>query len=254
MTERTGTTAERDKQHRLPAVPLLLEVDRLHAGYGRAEVLAGVSLTVAAGEAVVLLGRNGAGKSTTLKAIMGLEVERSGRILLDGRAIDGLPTHRIAQAGIGYVPEDRRIFAGLTVAENLAVGRQPARDGHAWSEAEIRALFPPLAAIADRRAGHLSGGEQQMLAIARTLMGNPRLLLLDEPSEGLAPVILERIAEAVAALKARGLGLVVSEQNLAFARDFADRALILETGAVRFSGMLTELDADPGLATRYLAV
>ncbi|MGE0765212.1 MAG: ABC transporter ATP-binding protein [Hyphomicrobiaceae bacterium] len=232
----------------------LLDVAELAASYGRAKVLSGVSLAARASEAVVLLGRNGAGKSTTLKAIMGLEVERQGRITLDGRRIDELPTHRIARAGVGYVPEDRRIFAGLTVAENLAVGRQPARSGHAWTEAQIWALFPPLEAIAARRAGYLSGGEQQMLAIARTLMGNPRLLLLDEPSEGLAPIILERIAEAVIALKARGLALLVSEQNLAFARGFADRVLVLETGVVRFSGTLAELDAGPDLVTRYLSV
>jgi branched-chain amino acid transport system ATP-binding protein len=234
--------------------PPLLEVAGLAARYGRAEALTNVSLRVAAGEALALLGRNGAGKSTTLKSIMGLEVERQGTIRLEGRDIGGLPTHRIAQAGIGYVPEDRRIFADLTVAENLAVARRPARGGHAWSEAEIWALFPPLAPIAGRRAGHLSGGEQQMLAIARTLMGNPRLLLLDEPSEGLAPVILERIAEAVAALKRRGMGLIVSEQNLAFARDLADRVLILESGRVRFRGTLKELDANPEVVEKYLAV
>jgi branched-chain amino acid transport system ATP-binding protein len=232
----------------------LLQVAGLEAGYGRAQVLSGVSLTTDAGEAVVLLGRNGAGKSTTLKAIMGLEVERRGRIVFDGHPIGRMPTHRIAQAGVGYVPEDRRIFAGLTVAENLAVGRRPAQSGHVRHEAEIWSLFPPLEAIADRRAGHLSGGEQQMLAIARTLMGNPRLLLLDEPSEGLAPVILDRIAAAIIALKKRGLGLLVSEQNLAFARRFADRVLILETGTVRFSGTLDALDAAPETITRYLAV
>ncbi len=232
----------------------LLEVSDLAARYGRARVLTGVSFSVAPGEAVVLLGRNGAGKSTALKAIMGLEVEHQGQIQFDGRPLEALATHRIAQAGVGYVPEDRRIFAGLSVAENLAVGRQPSRGGHAWTETEIWALFPPLREIADRRAGHLSGGEQQMLAIARTLMGNPRLLLLDEPSEGLAPVILERIAEAVATLKARGIGLVVSEQNLSFVRTFADRVLILETGMVRFAGTLAELDADPSLITRYLSV
>lgn len=232
----------------------LLEVSGLEARYGQARVLSGLSFSVVPGEAVVLLGRNGAGKSTTLKAIMGLEVEREGRILLEGRPIEALATHRIAQAGIGYVPEDRRIFAGLSVEENLAVGRQPARGGREWRDVDIWELFPPLHAIAKRRAGHLSGGEQQMLAIARTLMGNPRVLLLDEPSEGLAPVILDRIAEAVATLKTHGLGLIVSEQNLSFVRTFADRVLILETGAVRFAGPFADLEADPGLAARYLAV
>jgi branched-chain amino acid transport system ATP-binding protein len=236
------------------AAPPLLDIAGLQASYGRARVISGVSLTVAAGEAVVVLGRNGAGKSTLLKAIMGLEVERHGSIRFGGRDITALPTHRIAQAGLGFVPEDRRIFASLTVAENLAVARRPAHAGQAWTEAGIWALFPPLQAIADRRAGHLSGGEQQMLAIARTLMGNPQLLLLDEPSEGLAPVILDRIADAMADLKQRGLGLLVSEQNLSFARDFADGVLILETGATRFAGTLAELDAAPELVTRYLAV
>jgi branched-chain amino acid transport system ATP-binding protein len=232
----------------------LLEIDGLSASYGRATVVHDLDLTVARGEALVLLGRNGAGKSTTLKSVMGLEVERRGRIVFDGQGIDDWPTHRIAAAGIGYVPEDRRIFAGLTVTENMAVGRLPPRDGLAWSEAEIWELFPPLAAIRERRAGYLSGGEQQMLAIARTLMGNPRLLLLDEPSEGLAPVILERIAEAVGMLKSRGIALVVSEQNLAFVGDFADRLLIIETGAKRFTGTIADLAADPSIAERYLAV
>ena len=235
--------------------PKLLEVASLSASYGRARALSGVSLSVAAGEAVVLLGRNGAGKSTTLKAIMGLEVERDGSIRFDGAQVERLPTHRIVQAGIGYVPEDRRIFAGLTVAENLAVARRPpVGDIHAWGEAEIRALFPPLQSIMDRRAGFLSGGEQQMLAIARTLMGNPRLLLLDEASEGLAPVILERISDAVMSLKRRGLGLLVAEQNLDFARAFADRVLLLDTGEIRFAGTLAELDARPEIVERHLAV
>ncbi len=249
MSRRANTTdaAERD------ASPLL-EISGLSASYGRATVVRDLDLTVARGEALVLLGRNGAGKSTTLKSVMGLEVERRGRIVFDGQSIGDWPTHRIAAAGIGYVPEDRRIFAGLSVAENMAVGRLPPRDGHAWSETEIWELFPPLAAIRERRAGYLSGGEQQMLAIARTLMGNPRLLLLDEPSEGLAPVILERIAEAVGTLKSRGIALVVSEQNLAFVRDFADRVLILETGTKRFTGTLADLAADPSIAERYLAV
>jgi branched-chain amino acid transport system ATP-binding protein len=232
----------------------LLAVRGLKAWYGGAAALHGIDLEVSAGEAVVLLGRNGAGKSTTLKAVIGLEVRREGSIRFAGTDIAHWPTHRIARSGLGFVPEDRRIFSGLTVAENLAVARLPARDGRAWSEAGIWQLFPPLEALAGRRAGHLSGGEQQMLAIARTLMGNPRFLLLDEPSEGLAPVILERIGEAVLALKQRGLGLLVSEQNLAFAGAFADRAVILETGSMQFAGTLAELEASPHLVERYLAV
>lgn len=237
-----------------PAARALLAVDGLDAWYGAAHVLHAVSFEVGAREAVLIAGRNGAGKSTTLKAIMGLEAGRRGRIVFDGTDITSFETHRIARAGIGYVPEDRRIFAGLTVAENLAVGRQADREGPSWSEGDVLALFPPLAPIRDRRAGHLSGGEQQMLAIGRTLMGNPRLLLLDEPSEGLAPVILERIAEAIVELKARGLGLLVSEQNLAFAEAFADRVVILETGHVRYRGSVSELAEMPDLSNRYLAL
>ncbi|MEZ5854655.1 MAG: ABC transporter ATP-binding protein [Hyphomicrobiaceae bacterium] len=233
----------------------LLEVTRLEAWYGEAQALFGIDFSIAAGEAAVLLGRNGAGKSSALKAIIGLEVRRAGKIHFDGIEISNWPTHRIARAGLGFVAEDRRIFSGLTVGENLTVGRLPARpDLEPWDEAQIWQLFPPLEAIRDRRAGHLSGGEQQMLAIARTLMGNPRFLLLDEPSEGLAPVILERIAEAVAKLKARGIGLIVAEQNLEFAGGFAEKAMILETGHLKFHGDIGELDLRPELAERYLAV
>jgi len=232
----------------------LLEVDALDAWYGRAQILFGVSLVVDAGEAVVLLGRNGAGKSTTLKAIMALVVERRGSILFDGVAIHGLPAHRIARMGLGYVPEDRRIFAGLTVEENLAVGRLPARAGHVWTADELFTLFPNLREMQDRPGGRMSGGEQQMLTIARALMGNPRFLLMDEPSEGLAPVIIEGIVGAVRTLKARGVGLLISEQNLAFARAVADRAYVIEKGQIRFAGSLAELDADPAMRAQYLAV
>jgi branched-chain amino acid transport system ATP-binding protein len=232
----------------------LLCVRGLDAWYGPAQALYAVSLDVAAGEAVVLLGRNGAGKSTTMKAIMGLEVERRGSVRYAGAPIEDMPTHRIAQLGLGYVPEDRRVFAGLTVTENLRVGRQPARDGHAWTPTELFHLFPNLGRMQDRLGGHMSGGEQQMLTIARTLMGNPRCILLDEPSEGLAPVILEGIAEAILTLKRRGVGFLISEQNLHFAKLIADRAVILETGQVRFSGAIADFDRDPELATNYLAV
>lgn len=232
----------------------LLDISALDAWYGRAQVLYGVSLTVEAGEAVVLLGRNGAGKSTTLKAIMGLEVERRGAIAFDGARIDDLSTHRIARLGLGWVPEDRRVFGGLTVLENLAVGRLPARDGKAWTPAELFELFPNLGAMQHRLAALMSGGEQQMLTLARTLMGNPRCILLDEPSEGLAPVILEGIVAALRLLRRRGVGLIVSEQNVHVARAIADRAYLLESGHIRWSGSMAELEREPALVEQYLSV
>ncbi len=238
------------------AAPPLLTVEGLEARYGRARILAGLNLSVAPGEVVVLLGRNGAGKSTTLKAIMGLVPPAAGRVLFEGRDLAGEPPFRIARAGLGYVPEERRIFAGLTVRENIAVGMRPPPAGQSpgWTEERLFALFPSLGALRDRPAGRMSGGEQQMLAIARTLAGNPRLLLLDEPSEGLAPVVVERLAEAVRALRAEGLGVLLSEQNLRFAAAVGDRALILETGAIRWEGALSTVLADEALRARYLAV
>ena len=233
----------------------LLDIRDLDAWYGRAQILFGVSLAVEAGEAAVLIGRNGAGKSTLMKSVMGIEAERRGVIRFDGADLIAAPTHRIARAGIGYVPEDRRIFMDLTVAENLAVGRLPPRAGTAaWTPEAAFELFPPLAAMRDRKGGQMSGGEQQMLTIARALMGNPRFLLLDEPSEGLAPVIVDVIAEAIGKLKARGVGLLLSEQNLHFARAIADRVFVLDRGHIRFSGTLAELDADVGLKEQYLSV
>jgi branched-chain amino acid transport system ATP-binding protein len=231
----------------------LLDIDGLDAWYGQAQILRGISLAVDGGEVAVLLGRNGAGKSTTLKAIMGLEVERSGRIMFGGVAIDRLPVHEIARLGLGYVPEERRIFTSLTVEENLAVGRLPARSGSAWTQGELFRLFPNLAGMRDRPGGHMSGGEQQMLTIARALMGNPRFLLLDEPSEGLAPVIVENIAGTVAELKRRGVGMLVSEQNTAFARTIADRVYVIERGEIVFFGTFAALEADSALAERHLA-
>ena len=232
----------------------LLEVRELDAWYGRARVLHGVALTVEKGEAVVLVGRNGAGKSTTLKSIMGLETERTGSIRFAGQEIIAWPTHMIARAGLGFVPEDRRIFGGLSVMENLAVGRLPPRDGHAWTPDELFQLFPNLGTMRDRPGARMSGGEQQMLTMARTLMGNPGCILLDEPSEGLAPLILEGIATAILELKRRGVGLLVAEQNLGFARSFADRIAVMENGAIRYAGTLAEFAADPTRVEQYLAV
>ena len=219
----------------------LLEVEGLEAAYGSARVLFGVSLALAPGEVVALMGRNGAGKSTTLKAIMGLVPARARRLAFAGRDIAGLPAHRIARLGLGYVPEDRRIFTELTVAENLEVGRRAAAPGVApWTPDRLFALFPNLAEMRERRADAMSGGEQQMLAIARTLMGNPRAVLLDEPSEGLAPVIVEQMADAVRAMKGEGIAVLLSEQNAAFAGAVCDRALVIERGEIRFEGALAE--------------
>ena len=211
----------------------IFEARGLEAGYGRARVLFGVSLEVRAGEVVALLGRNGAGKSTTLKTMMGLVAARAGEVHLDGRRIDHLETHEIARLGVAYVPEERRIFTDLTVAENIEVGRQARRPGAPeWTEGRLHALFPPLARMSQRRAGSLSGGEQQMLCIARSLAGNPRVILLDEPSEGLAPVIVEQVAKAIGGLKEAGAAVLLAEQSRAFSRRVADRSYTLEKGRI----------------------
>ncbi|HEV8143744.1 MAG TPA: ABC transporter ATP-binding protein [Methylomirabilota bacterium] len=233
----------------------MLEVRNVHAAYGKSHVLHGVSLTARAGEVVSLLGRNGAGKSTTLKAIVGLVELTQGEIVLDGRALHGLPTHAISRAGIGWVPEDRRIFADLTVRENLLVGEAGAADpARRWPVERVFALFPRLMTLVRQRGGSLSGGEQQMLTIARTLMTGPRLLLLDEPSEGLAPVVVKTLADNIAVLKREGLTILLSEQNLAFARRLADRAYIIEKGEIKFEGTFAALDADAELRRTYLSV
>ena len=208
----------------------MLDVRRLNAGYGRARVLFDVSLRAAEGEVVALLGRNGAGKSTTLKAIMGL-IERSGEVELRGASIAGREPFEIARLGLGYVPEDRRIFTGLTVAENLAVGRRAATGGR-WSDDKLFELFPPLRRLLARPGGQLSGGEQQMLSIARTLAGNPRAVLLDEPSEGLAPLVVQQMATAIRGLKAEGMTVLLAEQSRHFAERVADRAYILDKGQI----------------------
>jgi branched-chain amino acid transport system ATP-binding protein len=228
----------------------MLSVRDLNTCYGRAHILADVALEVAEGEVVVLLGRNGAGKSTTLKSIIGWVRPQRGEIVFDGRRIDRMPMWRVARAGLGYVPEDRRIFTDLSVIENLDVARQ--RGG--WSAERVFALFPNLAEAKDRPAGKISGGEQQMLAIARCLTGNPSCILLDEPSEGLAPVIVDQLAATLRALKAAGVAILLSEQNWRLASMIADRAYVIEKGRIRFTGTLAELAADAEVRQRYLAV
>jgi len=233
----------------------LIEARGLESFYGRAQILFGVSLAVARGEVVALLGRNGAGKSTTLKTLMGLVPPKSGEVMFDGVRVHGRPPYAVCRAGLGYVPEERRVFAELTVEENLEVGRRPAREGAPhWTPARLYELFPNLGRMRDRRGGEMSGGEQQMLTIARTLMGNPLAVLLDEPSEGLAPVIVEQMGEAIRALKREGLTLLISEQNLRFAASITDRAVILEQGHVRYEGAMADLMADGSVREKYLSV
>lgn len=233
----------------------ILSVEGLNTYYGRAHILADVGLSVDSGEVVVLLGRNGAGKSTTMKSIMGLVRPTAGRIVFAGTEIGPLPPHAIALLGLGYVPEDRRIFTDLTVMENLEVGRQKPRDGApVWTPERLFAIFPNLAEMRDRPGGRMSGGEQQMLTIARTLMGNPRAILLDEPSEGLAPVIVEQMANTIRALKRDGLTVVLSEQNLYFATLVSDRAYIIEKGRIRYQGSMAELARDDAVRAQYLSV
>jgi branched-chain amino acid transport system ATP-binding protein len=232
-----------------------LVVRDLDAFYGRARALFGVNLDVARGEAVALIGRNGAGKTTTFRAIVGLLKTRSGDVRFEGRDLMAMATHEIVRLGLGYVPEDRRIFSDLTVEENLSVGRRPPREGApSWTPEALYELFRNLAELRKRPGARMSGGEQQMLAIARTLMGNPSLLLLDEPSEGLAPRIVEQMIAAILDMKRQGLGLLVAEPNLAFARLVAERVYVIEKGAVRFSGTIAEFDAAPEVRDAYLAL
>lgn len=233
----------------------LLALDRLDAWYGRAQALFGVDLTVGTGEAVALLGRNGAGKTTTLRAILGLLPRVGGSVRYRDHDLSRLPTHRIARLGIGYVPEERRIFTGLTVAENLQLGCRPARPGlPVWTPERLFRLFPGLVALQDRRGGRLSGGEQQMLALARTLMGNPALLLLDEPSEGLAPRLVEDLTDALIRLKGEGVSVLLSEQNAGFAASLCDRAYVLAQGRIRATGSVAPLLADPQVRREWLAL
>lgn len=233
----------------------MLTIEGLDAYYGRAHILQGLGFAMNRGEVLALMGRNGAGKSTTMKAVMGLVPPAAGSVTFEGQRVDGREPFEIARMGIGYVPEDRRVFSELTVMENLSVAQRPARpDAPHWTPERLFALFPNLGRMRDRPGGAMSGGEQQMLTIARTLMGNPKLVLLDEPSEGLAPVIVEEMAKTILALKEEGLSVLISEQNLHFAGNVADRAAIIEKGIIRFTGTMDELKANEAVRTQYLSV
>ncbi|MBC8057970.1 MAG: ABC transporter ATP-binding protein [Rhizobiales bacterium] len=238
----------------------LLDAKNLNAWYGAAQILYDVGLHVNRGEVVALMGRNGAGKSTTLKALMGLLAKRNGRVQFLGKDVSRAEPHEVARAGLGYVPEDRRVFGDLTVMENLEVGRQPPRhwaDGSAapvWTAAKLFELFPNLGEMPDRPGGRMSGGEQQMLTVARTLMGNPYLVLLDEPSEGVAPVIVEQMVQMILELKAQGVSILLSEQNMHFAELVSDRAYVLEKGQIRYQASMAELAADEDVRRAYLSV
>lgn len=234
---------------------VLLEVNNLNAFYGRAQILFDVNLNVQRGEVVALMGRNGAGKSTTMKAIMGMLSRTQGNVRFMDESISKKPSHYIAKMGMGFVPEDRRVFSDLTVLENLEVGTQPERkDAPHWTAEKLFELFPNLGEMPTRPGGNMSGGEQQMLTVSRTLMGNPYLVLLDEPSEGVAPVIVEQMANMIMALKKEGLTILLSEQNLQFADLVCDRAYVLENGHIRFEGSMEELDANEDVRRNYLSV
>jgi branched-chain amino acid transport system ATP-binding protein len=238
----------------------MLAVEGLSAWYGAARVLYDLSFTVGRGEVVALMGRNGAGKSTTIKAIMGLLDRRQGQVRFNGEDISRRQPYEIARRGLGFTPEDRRIFADLTVMENLDVGRQAPRrfaDGvaaPAWTVERLFALFPNLAEMPDRLGSRMSGGEQQMLTVARTLMGNPLLVLLDEPSEGVAPLIVEQMANTIVELKREGLSILLSEQNIHFARLVSDRVYVLEKGQIRWHGAMAQLIDDLDAQRAYLTV
>ena len=238
----------------------MLKVENLCAWYGAAQILYDISFQVGRGEVVAFMGRNGAGKTTTLKAIMGLLAHRSGRIDFNGRDISRMKPFEIARLGLGFTPEDRRIFSDLTVMENLDIGRQPPRtfaDGKpapSWTPERLFALFPNLGEMQNRPGGQMSGGEQQMLTVARTLMGNPLLVLLDEPSEGVAPLIVEQMANTIVELKKEGLSILLSEQNIHFAGIVSDRVYVLEKGLLQWQGRMTDFAEDVAAQRNLLSL
>ena len=232
----------------------LLELESIYTAYGLSRVLFGISLEVQQGECVCLLGRNGVGKTTTMRSVMGLTPPSAGRVRFKSRDITGWPPYRVARAGIGFVPEDRRIFAELSVWENLDVAQRAAARPGRWTIEAVFELFPVLARLRDRQGGYLSGGEQQMLTIARTLMGNPELLLLDEPSEGLAPLVVAMLLDKIGELKAQGLTILLAEQGVEFSLALADRVCVLEKGTARFTGPAAALKSDRALLERLLSL
>jgi branched-chain amino acid transport system ATP-binding protein len=234
---------------------MILEVSHIYTAYGLSQILFDVSLGVVEGEVISLLGRNGVGKTTTLRSIMGLTPPKSGSIKWKGEEIAGKATHQIARLGIGFVPEDRRIFADLTVWENLdvAIKTSSGRE-NSWTLDRVFELFPALQPIQTRRGGFLSGGEQQMLTIARTLMGNPHLLLLDEPSEGLAPIVVQQLGDQIKRLRQEGMTILLCEQNARFSLGLSDRLYILEKGTIKYEGTVQEFMKDESIGRAYLAV
>lgn len=233
---------------------VLLEIEKINTFYGLSHILFDVSLKIEKGEVVCLLGRNGAGKTTLMRSIMGLNPPRSGSILFQGEPIIGKPTFRISRAGIGMVPENRLIFADLTVRENLEAGWRD-RGENGWTVEKVWNLFPELKRLSSNRGGQLSGGEQQMLSIARTLLQNPALLLLDEPTEGLSPLLVHRIADRVLEIKSgKVLTMLIAEQNYPIASKMGDRSYILEKGLIQFEGTMTELSRNPEVTKKYLAI
>ncbi|MBI1726295.1 MAG: ABC transporter ATP-binding protein [Candidatus Rokubacteria bacterium] len=233
---------------------MILEARDLYTAYGLSQVLFGVAVTVDVGQAVCLLGRNGVGKTTTLRSLIGLTPPRAGHVVFDGMDITGWAPYRVARQGIAFVPQERRLFGDLSVRENLEVARRGTRGASAWGVERVYETFPILEQLDARRAGYLSGGEQQMLAIGRALMGNPRLLILDEPSEGLAPLVVDALCEHIRALKADGMTILMAEQNLTLALALSERVYILDKGHVRFAGTVAEFEADTTLRDEYLAV
>ncbi len=231
----------------------MLELKGIHTYYGLSHILFGVSLNVQQGEIVCVLGRNGAGKSTIMRSIMGLTPPREGRIVFKGQEVAGVKPHLLARQGLGYVPDDRRVFADLTVGENLEIVARPGMGG-GWDKDKLYDFFPPLKAIDGRQAGYLSGGEQQMLTIARALMTNPDFLLLDEPTEGLAPLVVKMLAEQIARLKETGLTVLLAEQNQEVALSLSDRGYILDNGQIRYQGSIDDLKANEEIRRKYLLV